>query len=166
MAVDRRRFLAIGGYDPIYFPGRIEDLDLGFRGWMAGYRGYYVPESVAYHRGFGTFGPELGEAVCDELASRNSLIFMWKNIGGRTVLEPFFLAADALGPRDPATGVFAFCFGASRGHTGTGPQDMGGPAERISGGAREVDPETRGVLSAVSLVVKPAYEAAVHERIP
>ena len=61
LAVDRRRFLALGGYDPIYFPGRIEDLDLGFRGWMAGYRGYYVPESVAYHRGFGTFGPQLGE---------------------------------------------------------------------------------------------------------
>ena len=55
LAVDRRRFLELGGYDPIYFPGRIEDLDLGFRGWMAGYRGYYVPESVAYHRGFGTF---------------------------------------------------------------------------------------------------------------
>ena len=50
-------FLGLGGYDPIYFPGRIEDLDLGFRGWMAGYRGYYVPESVAYHWGFGTFGP-------------------------------------------------------------------------------------------------------------
>ena len=55
LAVDRRRFLELGGYDPIYFPGRIEDLDLGFRGWMAGYRGYYVPESVAYHWGFGTF---------------------------------------------------------------------------------------------------------------
>ena len=56
LAVDRSRFLAIGGYDSLYFPGRIEDLDLGFRGWMAGWRGYYVPESMAYHRGFGSFG--------------------------------------------------------------------------------------------------------------
>ena len=37
LAVDRRKFLALGGYDPVYFPGRIEDLDLGFRGWMAGW---------------------------------------------------------------------------------------------------------------------------------
>jgi GT2 family glycosyltransferase len=86
LAVDRRRFLALGGYDPIYFPGRIEDLDLGYRGWMAGYRGYYVPESVAYHRGFGTFESQLGMARCDRLASRNTLIFMWKNTAGARLL--------------------------------------------------------------------------------
>ena len=89
LAVDRRRFLELGGYDPIYFPGRIEDLDLGFRGWMAGYRGYYVPESVAYHKGFGTFEPQLGKGRCDELASRNTLIFMWKNTGGARLLGHF-----------------------------------------------------------------------------
>ena len=65
LAVDRVKFLAIGGYDPLYFPGRIEDLDLGFRGWMAGWRGYYVPEAVAYHRGFGSFGPAFGAEGCD-----------------------------------------------------------------------------------------------------
>jgi GT2 family glycosyltransferase len=83
LAVHRERFLELGGYDPIYFPGRIEDLDLGFRGWMAGLRGYYVPESVAYHKGFATFAPELGEDRCDGLAIRNTLIFAWKNLKGR-----------------------------------------------------------------------------------
>jgi GT2 family glycosyltransferase len=86
LAVDRRRFLALGGYDPIYFPGRIEDLDLGFRSWMAGFRGYYVPQSVAYHKGWGTFEPQLGKDRCDELASRNTLLFMWKNTGGARLL--------------------------------------------------------------------------------
>ena len=83
LAVHRERFLALGGYDPLYFPGRIEDLDLGFRGWMAGWKGYYVPESKAYHRGFGSFGPAFGRAGCDRLAARNSLIFAWKNLEGR-----------------------------------------------------------------------------------
>lgn len=83
LAVHRERFLDLGGYDPIYFPGRIEDLDLGFRGWMAGLKGYYVPESVAFHKGFATFAPELGEARCDGLAIRNTLIFAWKNLKGR-----------------------------------------------------------------------------------
>jgi GT2 family glycosyltransferase len=82
LAVDRRKFVDLGGYDPIFFPGRIEDLDLGFRGWMAGYEGYYQPRSVAYHRGFGTFGPELGRDHCDRLAVRNSFLFAWKNLGG------------------------------------------------------------------------------------
>jgi GT2 family glycosyltransferase len=82
LAVDRCKFLALGGYDPLYFPGRIEDLDLGFRGWMAGHRGYYEPRSVAYHRGFGSFGPELGLGRCDALAIRNSFLFAWKNLSG------------------------------------------------------------------------------------
>ncbi len=89
LAVDRRKFLGLGGYDSIFFPGRIEDLDLGFRGWMAGYRGYYVPQSIAFHQGLGTFEPLLGKRRCDELASRNSLIFMWKNTSGPRLLAHF-----------------------------------------------------------------------------
>lgn len=82
LAVDRQKFLQVGGYDPVYFPGRIEDLDLGFRGWMAGHRGYYEPRSVAHHRGLSTFGPALGLARCDSLAVRNSFVFAWKNLAG------------------------------------------------------------------------------------
>ncbi|MDX2036479.1 MAG: glycosyltransferase [Isosphaeraceae bacterium] len=86
LAVHRERFLALGGYDPVYFPGRIEDLDLGFRGWMAGLRGYYVPASVAYHKGFGAFEPAFGKRGCDRLAARNTLIFAWKNLSGRRLV--------------------------------------------------------------------------------
>ena len=82
LAVDRAKFLALGGYDPMYFPGRIEDLDLGFRGWMAGWKGYYAPGSLAYHRGFGSFGPAFGADGCDRLALRNSVLFAWKNLAG------------------------------------------------------------------------------------
>ncbi|CAN5916093.1 hypothetical protein BH23PLA1_BH23PLA1_15710 [soil metagenome] len=82
LAVDRRKFLALGGYDPLYLPGRIEDLDLGFRGWMAGWKGYYVPDSVAYHQGAASFGPAFGDSGCDRLAWRNSLLFAWKNLSG------------------------------------------------------------------------------------
>lgn len=82
LAVDRLKFLALGGYDALYAPGRIEDLDLGFRGWMAGWRGYYVPDSVAFHRGLASFGPAFGRAGCDKLAARNSLLFAWKNLSG------------------------------------------------------------------------------------
>jgi GT2 family glycosyltransferase len=86
LAVERAKFLALGGYDPLYFPGRIEDLDLGFRAWMTGLRGYYVPDSVAYHRGFGSFGPVFGRSGCDRLATRNSLLFAWKNLSGLRLL--------------------------------------------------------------------------------
>jgi N-acetylglucosaminyl-diphospho-decaprenol L-rhamnosyltransferase len=86
LLVQRNRFLALGGYDPMFFPGRIEDLDLGFRGWMEGWRGYYVPESKAMHQGFGSFSPAFGQEGCDRLAARNTLLFCWKNLSGKRLL--------------------------------------------------------------------------------
>lgn len=95
LAVDRAKFLALGGYDPIYFPGRLEDLDLSFRGWMHGWRGLYVPASRAWHKGFGSFEPAFGMAGCDRLALRNTLIFTWRNIRGRRLLRHWLW----IGPR-------------------------------------------------------------------
>lgn len=99
LAVRRDRFLAIGGYDSLYHPGRIEDLDLGYQGWMHGFRGYYVPQSVAYHRGFGSFGPAFGATGNDRLALRNTLLFCWKNLQGTRLAShlawlPVRLACD------------------------------------------------------------------------
>jgi GT2 family glycosyltransferase len=80
LAVDRRKFLALGGFDPLYLPGRLEDLDFAFRGYQAGYHARYVPQAVAYHLGMGTFGPAFGREGCDRLALRNTLLFQWKNL--------------------------------------------------------------------------------------
>jgi len=80
LAVDCRKFTAIGGFDPLYLPGRLEDLDFAFRGHMAGYHGRYVPESDAYHYGMASFGKAFGTEGCDRLALRNTLLFQWKNL--------------------------------------------------------------------------------------
>jgi N-acetylglucosaminyl-diphospho-decaprenol L-rhamnosyltransferase len=80
MAVDRRLFLELGGFDALYLPGRIEDLDFAFRGYVAGYQALYVPGAVAYHRGMATFGPAFSLDGCDHLALRNTLLFQWKNL--------------------------------------------------------------------------------------
>ena len=80
MAVDCRKFAELGGFDPLYLPGRLEDLDFCYRGYQAGYHALYVPDAVAYHRGMATFGPRYGVAGCDRLALRNTLLFQWKNL--------------------------------------------------------------------------------------
>lgn len=80
LAVDRAKFLVLGGFDPVYLPGRLEDLDFAYRGYLAGYRARHVPEAVAYHRGQATFAAAYGAAGCDELALRNTLLFQWKNL--------------------------------------------------------------------------------------
>lgn len=80
MAVDRRKFVELGGFDPLYLPGRIEDLDFAYRGFLAGYHARYVPRSVVYHIGMASFGPAFGLSGNDHLALRNTLLFQWKNL--------------------------------------------------------------------------------------
>lgn len=80
LAVDREAFVRLGGFDALYLPGRIEDLDFAYRGFLAGYCGRYVPQSVAYHRGAASFGPAFGTAGCDRLALRNTLVFQARRI--------------------------------------------------------------------------------------
>ena len=100
LAVDCHKFLELGGFDPVYLPGRIEDLDFAFRGYAAGYHARYVPQSIAYHRGMSTFGRVFGTAGCDRLALRNTLLFQWKNLRDtRSILRqvvglPIRAAAD------------------------------------------------------------------------
>jgi GT2 family glycosyltransferase len=102
MAVDRERFLELGGFDPLYLPGRLEDLDFAYRGYMAGYHARYVPASVAYHKGEATFRKELGAERSTALALRNTLLFQWKNLRHpwhrlrHVAALPARLAADCL----------------------------------------------------------------------
>jgi N-acetylglucosaminyl-diphospho-decaprenol L-rhamnosyltransferase len=92
LAVDRRKFAELGGFDPLYLPGRLEDLDFAFRGYLAGYHARYVPQAVAYHRGMATFGEVFGPEGCERLALRNTLLFQWKNLR-----DPLHLARQLLG---------------------------------------------------------------------
>lgn len=80
LAVDRQAFIELGGFDPLYLPGRIEDLDLAFRGYMAGWHARYVPSALVFHRGQATFERELGADRSLLLALRNTLLFQWKNL--------------------------------------------------------------------------------------
>ncbi len=115
LAVDCRKFVELGGFDPLYLPGRLEDLDFAFRGYQAGYHARYVPRSVAYHRGMATFGEVFGSDGCDHLALRNTLLFQWKNLRApRHVARqlaglPLRIARDILrAPRLPRRQRWAF----------------------------------------------------------
>ena len=81
-AVSREKFLALGGYDPRYFPGIYEDVDLCFRARKAGYHLYYEPRSVVYHMGQASFKKAFGARKISEIAHRNSFLYMWKNYQG------------------------------------------------------------------------------------
>jgi GT2 family glycosyltransferase len=51
----RQAFLQVGGFDESFF-SYLEDVDLGFRLRLQGFRCLYVPEAIVYHVGSATLG--------------------------------------------------------------------------------------------------------------
>ena len=92
-AFDRKKFLAIGGYDTLYLPGILEDTDLGFRAWRNGYRSYYQPKSHIYHIGKASFAKRFGSKKLLAISHRNTYCFVWKNIRDKKILfsNAFFI---------------------------------------------------------------------------
>lgn len=56
MLLKKSLFQQMGGFDKDYF-AYFEDIDFGWRCWLFGYKTYYVPTSVVYHKFGGTAGP-------------------------------------------------------------------------------------------------------------
>lgn len=78
-AFDRKKFLELDGYDDLYLPGRLEDVDLCLRAWKKGWKSYYQPKSIVWHIGAKSFNERFGRRGTMELAYRNTFLFMWKN---------------------------------------------------------------------------------------
>jgi len=89
MAVDRNKYLEIGGMDPLYKPAYWEDIDLS---WQAKKRGWLVlfeSKSQVYHNHETTNISAFGRKKMELMATRNQILFVWKNIRGRQLLEHF-----------------------------------------------------------------------------
>jgi GT2 family glycosyltransferase/glycosyltransferase involved in cell wall biosynthesis len=77
MAARKDVFLASGAFDEDYF-AFFEDIDLGWRFWVLGYRVLFVPSAVAYHKGHAT-GSKLPAHQIRVLYERNALATVIKN---------------------------------------------------------------------------------------
>lgn len=79
MAVDRVKFLQLGGFDRLYYPAYVEDVDLCFQAWRRGWRCIYEPASRVLHREGGSWKAEK-DSNLDAKLLRNSLLFQWLNL--------------------------------------------------------------------------------------
>lgn len=77
MIVDRELFLELGGFDEDYF-AIYEDVDFGWRLWVAGHEVRYAPNSIVYHRSHATFETQ-SLARMRYLMHRNALFTIIKN---------------------------------------------------------------------------------------
>lgn len=79
-AYDRRKFLELGGFDPLLAPFYLEDTDLGYLAWKRGWKVLYQPRSIVYHEHRGTIGRHFSEQQIRDVLAKNFLLWIWKNI--------------------------------------------------------------------------------------
>jgi glycosyltransferase involved in cell wall biosynthesis len=146
-------FREVGGFDERYFLF-FEDVDLGWRLWLLGFRVRYVPASLTFHRHHRSMSA-LGTAQEEFLLERNALFTIFKNYDD-----------DNLRLALPAAVMLAVRRGAVRGGDDTGALD---PQRRMPAAAPgaddriEVDPRTVAPSYAVDALVA-ALPALVGER--
>lgn len=83
LLIKRDVFRELGGFDAKYF-AYLEDVDLCWRAWLAGYETYYVPGAVAWHH-FGASGGGRASAFRIKWMQRNRLANMLKNLEGASL---------------------------------------------------------------------------------
>jgi GT2 family glycosyltransferase/glycosyltransferase involved in cell wall biosynthesis len=77
MLVKKEVFIKSGGFDEDFF-AYYEDVDLGWRLWVLGYKVVFAPKSVVYHMHHGT-SRNFSEDKLRFLKERNALISIFKN---------------------------------------------------------------------------------------
>ena len=78
-AIYRKKMLeSLGYFDEKHF-AYLEDIDVGYRARIHGYRNVYVPKAIVYHVGSG-FSGSAHNAFKVKLSSRNSVYLAYKNM--------------------------------------------------------------------------------------
>lgn len=79
-AIDRRKFLSLGGFDHLLRPFYLEDTDIGYMAWKRGWKVFYQPASKVWHEHRGTIGKKFSQSYIDGVLYKNLILFCWKNI--------------------------------------------------------------------------------------
>ncbi|WP_104088500.1 glycosyltransferase [Cryobacterium sp. N19] len=87
MFVRRDVYDELGGFDERYFMF-FEDVDLGWRLNLKGYRFAYAPESIAFHKHHASMG-SYGSFKETYLLERNALYTQYKNLGDEALAKTF-----------------------------------------------------------------------------
>jgi GT2 family glycosyltransferase len=79
VALDRQRFLELGGFDPLYHPFYYEDVDLGLAAWRRGWRCVVEPRSRVLHEDGGTIAKHFKRFRIKVAKRSHRLLCTWKH---------------------------------------------------------------------------------------
>ena len=79
-AIDRNKYLAVGGFDPLYHPFYVEDTDLSYQAWKRGWKCLLAPASRVIHKHRSTTKAKFGQDFVENTIRKNHYLFIWKNV--------------------------------------------------------------------------------------
>jgi len=79
-AFDRKKFLALGGFDILFSPFYYEEQDVSYRALKRGWHIRYEPASIMYHQVRGSIGKKISTKRIGYISARNNYLFVVKNI--------------------------------------------------------------------------------------
>src|SRR6266568_2503153 len=98
VAVDRHKFLWLGGFDRIYDPFYVEDADLSYCAWKVGWQCLMAVQSKVIHKHRSSTS-RFGKQFISQIVRRNQYLFLWAGtpgIGIRVEMLAFLGAAERL----------------------------------------------------------------------
>jgi GT2 family glycosyltransferase len=103
-AIDRNKFLAIGGFDTLYRPFYLEDTDLSYQAWKRDWKCLLAPASRVTHKHRSTSQAKFSQDFIENSIRKNQYLFVWKN-----VTDTFMLAEHLVNlPRTQARGMLKY----------------------------------------------------------
>lgn len=90
--IKKEIFFTLGGFDELFSPFYVEDMDLSYRAWKSGYRVIYEPNSTVYHLSGKTISQNYHRFYVESIWCRNRYIFRWKNFTDPAIV--FFMIVE------------------------------------------------------------------------
>jgi GT2 family glycosyltransferase len=88
---DRKKLLDLGGFDPIYHPFYVEDVDLSYRAWKCGWKCLFDPTMTVFHETSSTILALHRKRKIKFIGDRNRTLFLWLNITDPLLIARYFL---------------------------------------------------------------------------
>lgn len=76
----REKLLLLGGFDSIFSPFYVEDVDLSYQAWKRGWKNLLEPSVTVYHISNSTINKHNKKHKIKFLTARNKNYFLWMNI--------------------------------------------------------------------------------------
>ena len=87
MLFRRAEFLERGGFDALFEPFYLEDVDWCWEAWTVGRRVLVQPASIVEHNHRGTIGNRVDREVVRAAIERNRMLFLWKHLDDTELLN-------------------------------------------------------------------------------